>query len=131
MLDSVMKDILSAFKITHESIHGRKLHRLGIDNSLQPCDPNKVVFNLSSKTLPNRIKTLLAFGLDFKLPVWKLSFYDHFFFCVFGIARPVNFELATSCTVQLSKCETESSNCELQILQRLSIIFVLADIFSI
>ena len=46
--------------------------------SLQPCDPDKVIFNLSSRTLSSRIKTLLAFGLDFKLPVWKLCFYDYF-----------------------------------------------------
>ena len=37
-----------------------------------------VIFNLSSKVIPTRIKFLLAFGLEFKLPVWTLNFYDYF-----------------------------------------------------
>ena len=75
---NVIDDIVSTFKKKHETIHDRKLRRIGIDNSLHPCDPNKVIFNLSSKTLSSRIKILLAFGVDFKLPVWKLNFFDYF-----------------------------------------------------
>ena len=33
--------------------------------------------NLSSKPIPDRVKTLLAFGFDFKLPIWKLDFFQY------------------------------------------------------
>ena len=69
---------MSAFTKKHEPIHTRKLQRLGIHNAVQPCDPDKVIFNLSSKTVPSRVKLLLAFGLEFKLPVWKLNFFTYF-----------------------------------------------------
>ena len=75
---NVIDEVVSVFKKKHETIHDRKLRRIGIDNSLQPCDPKKVIFNFSSKTLSTRIKFLLAFGIDFKLPVWKLNYYDYF-----------------------------------------------------
>ena len=57
--------------------HQKKLHHLGIYNELFPCDPDRVIHNLSSKPLPQRVKTLLAFGLDFRLVVWKLSFFHY------------------------------------------------------
>ena len=58
--------------------HQKKLRTLGIDNDLAPCDPNKVIHNYSSVPLPIRIKFLLAFGLDFCLPVFKLDFTKYF-----------------------------------------------------
>ena len=58
--------------------HKRKLSKIGIDNELAPCNPDNVVFNYSSVFLTNRMKTLLAFGLDFCLPVYKLNFYLYF-----------------------------------------------------
>ena len=62
-----------------KKVHLRKLSDLGLrGNSLQPCDPNTVIFNYSSVTLSNRLKTLLAFGLDFGLPIFKLNFYNYF-----------------------------------------------------
>lgn len=55
--------------------HKRKLEDVGIKNSLSPCDPNQVIFNLSSKPLPSRIRYLLAFGLEFSIPpLSKLKF---------------------------------------------------------
>ena len=36
-----------------------------------------MIHNLSSKSVPDRVITLLAFGLDFKLPVWKLNFFRY------------------------------------------------------
>ena len=54
------------------------MQKIGIHGDCQPCDPEKVIFNISSKPVPKRIKFLLAFGLNFKLPVWKLNFYDYF-----------------------------------------------------
>ena len=58
--------------------HDRKLHNLGINNELKPYDPNNVVYNYSSICLPDRLKTLLAFGLDFCLPIYKLNFHQYF-----------------------------------------------------
>lgn len=73
-----VRSTISTFIKSQEKTHERKLQRIGIHTDCQPCDPSKVIFNLSSKPVPNRIKFLLAFGLDFKLPVWKLHFYDYF-----------------------------------------------------
>lgn len=56
----------------------RKLHSLGITNELLPIDPDKVIFNYSDKVLSDREKQLLALGLDFKLPYFKLNFYKYF-----------------------------------------------------
>ena len=72
------KDTLSAFVKKHEVVHSRKLERLGIPGTIRPCDPEQVIFNLSSKTVPARVKLLLAFGLEFKLPVWCLDFFSYF-----------------------------------------------------
>lgn len=77
-LTNVTNNIVSTFVKKQQAIHSRKLRDLGIYNSLQPCDPKKVIFNFSSKPLPNRVRNLLAFGLDFKLPVWRLNFYSYF-----------------------------------------------------
>ena len=44
-----------------------------IHNDLKPCDPDKIVLNYSSVNLSFRIKTLLAFGLDFCLPIYKVN----------------------------------------------------------
>ena len=59
-----------------ERTHRKKLQRLGIYNQLQPCDPDKVVHNYSDVKLSTRIRFLLAFGLDFNLPVRKLSLHS-------------------------------------------------------
>ena len=47
--------------------HNRKLLNLGINNDLNPCNPNCVVFNYSSIELSPRLRTILAFSLDFCL----------------------------------------------------------------
>ena len=69
--------ILETFHSKCKKTHQKKLHHLGIYNQLLPCDPDRVIHNLSSKPLPTRVKTLLAFGLEFKLPVWKLNFFHY------------------------------------------------------
>ena len=51
---------------------------MGINNDLAPCDPDKVIHNYSSLVIPDRIRFLLAFGLDFCLPVYKLDFFKYF-----------------------------------------------------
>ena len=57
-----------------KSTHDKKLRNIGVHNDLKPCDPDKIVLNYSSVNLSFRIKTLLAFGLDFCLPIYKLFF---------------------------------------------------------
>ena len=58
--------------------HSRKLHSLGINSDVRPCDPRSVVHNFSSVFIPERVNILLAFGLDFCLPTFKLDFYKYF-----------------------------------------------------
>ena len=71
-------------KITHPFIsknrdtQNKKLENLGIFNQLVPVDPARVVHNFSSVKLPDRIRFLLAFGLQFNLPVFKLDFFKYF-----------------------------------------------------
>ena len=69
---------LSKFEKHTIDIHNRKLQQLGIHNNITPCDPDKTVFNYSKVNISHRIKTLLAYGLDFCLPVYKLDFYKYF-----------------------------------------------------
>ena len=78
-----------------KEIHQRKLQSLGVSNDLAPCNPDNVIFNFSSETLSPRLRTIMAFGLDFCLPVWKLDFYNYFarFEKMFhDISREVNGE---------------------------------------
>ena len=58
--------------------HCKKLKHLSIDNDLEPCDPKKVVHNYSSVIISSRLRMLLAFGLDFKLPKFKINFHQFF-----------------------------------------------------
>ena len=68
-------------KIIHETIvtikrtHEKKLSNLGVNNSLKPLDPNKVIFNYSSRLLTPKEEGLLAFGLNFKLPHFKIDYF--------------------------------------------------------
>ena len=73
-----LHSILSKFEKTTSDTHERKLQKLGIYNNIAPCDPDKIVFNYSKLNISYRIKTLLAYGLDFCLPVYKLDFYRYF-----------------------------------------------------
>ena len=64
---------LNEQKTKTQETHSKKLRNLGIDRPLAPCDPSKVVLNFSTVPLSHRLKTLLAFGLDFCLPVYKID----------------------------------------------------------
>ena len=66
------------FVATTQRVHRDKLERLGVKSELRPCNPDDVVLNYSSVPIPSRIKTLLAFGLQFGLPVFKINYYDYF-----------------------------------------------------
>ena len=50
-----------------------------MNNNLSPCNPDKTVLNYSSVSKSPCLKTLLAFGLDFCLPVFNLNFYNYFY----------------------------------------------------
>ena len=66
------------FKTSTARTHSKKLIALGIDASPEPCNPDSIIHNFSSITFQPRLKTLLAFGLDFCLPVYKLNFVNYF-----------------------------------------------------
>ena len=70
--------LTETFRMTTSQTHRKKLANLGIHNEIQPCDPDKVVFNYSSYNIEPRTKFLLAFGLDFCLPVFKLDYFKFF-----------------------------------------------------
>ena len=57
--------------------HKRKLLKLGIDTSTK-VNPDRVVFNLSSKTFTNEEMELLALGMDFGLSGGRAK-YEQFF----------------------------------------------------
>ena len=59
--------------------HRKKLASLGVYNSLEPCNPDKVVFNYSSVRITHQLRTLLAFGLDFALPPCKINFFRYYY----------------------------------------------------
>ena len=61
-----------------KATHRKKLHNLGINGDIAPCNPDNVIFNFSSFTLTPRMKFLLAFGTDFNLPVFNLDFFKYF-----------------------------------------------------
>ena len=73
-ITKITKRTISKVKITHE----KKLNNLGINNELKPLDPNKVIFNFSDRILSHKERWLLSFGLNFKLPVFKLNFYSYY-----------------------------------------------------
>ena len=78
LLDRFREDIIRSFVEATKSTHFKKLENLGVQNRINPCDPSKVIFNFSKITIPPRVRHLLAFGLDFGLPVLKLDFCKFF-----------------------------------------------------
>ena len=71
-------------KIIHKTIvnvkrnHEKKLLNLGVNNSLKSLEPSKVIFNYSSRLLTPKEESLLAFGLNFKLPNFKIDYFKYF-----------------------------------------------------
>ena len=74
----VIRRSVDKLELDTATIHSRKLHSLGINSEVKPCDPRRVIHNFSSVFIPERVKFLLAFGLDFCLPTFKLDFYKYF-----------------------------------------------------
>ena len=73
-----IKHIIESYKLKIETTHTKKLINLGVDAKLAPCDPDKIIHNYSSVLLPQRVKYLLAFGLEFCLPVYNINFYNYY-----------------------------------------------------
>jgi len=63
-----------------DNIHSNKLLKLGIDVK-KKVDKNKVIFNFSDKNLSEEQKDILSHGLDYCLPITKVS--SHKFFLYF------------------------------------------------
>ena len=49
-----------------------------ISNDLNPCNPEKTVLNFNSTINSYRLRTFLAFGLDFCLPIYKINYHKYF-----------------------------------------------------
>jgi len=81
-------------KTTHE----RKLAAVGAKSNLTSVDPSKVIFNYSDKSLTDRERFLLSFGLDFNLPIFKLSFYKFFLPFELFINRLKRIPMLQGCT---------------------------------
>ena len=61
----------------HEKIQQRKLFRLSANaSSTSTIEPDKVIFNHSSRTLTEQEKTVLAEGLNFSIPPKTLNYCD-------------------------------------------------------
>ena len=57
-------------------LHEQKLINLGLKSSVETNDPDKVIFNFSSRTLTSNEKSLLARGLNLSIPPKKLNYAD-------------------------------------------------------
>ena len=93
-LDKTVKN----YSKTVMATHSRKLGKLGI-SPFRFMTPDNVIFNLSDYTLSDKEKTLLALGLDFKLPCFKPNFVQYFLpfeklakYVKFNNLEPKNFE---------------------------------------
>ena len=73
--DREIGNVISRCTLTHQ----KKVRALGIKQDINPCDPESIIFNFSDREIPNRVKYLLAFGLDFGLPIFKLDYVKYFF----------------------------------------------------
>ena len=58
--------------------HTNKLHHLGVQHKDTFCDPKAVIFNQSSHKLSPREEFLLAFGLEFCIPIFKPNRLKHY-----------------------------------------------------
>ena len=70
---------ISTLRTSTLRTHRKKLAGLGVHNELKPCDPDSVVFNYSSICISHKLKTLLSFGLDFGLPLYKINFFKYYY----------------------------------------------------
>ena len=65
---------IARFRHTHNS----KLFRLGLECEVEKLDPERLIFNYSSRVLTKEEKEALAFGLKFAFPPNKLNFSNYF-----------------------------------------------------
>ena len=65
------------FKSHTTTRHHKKLQNIGLRQN-ENIDPHSVIKNLSKRVLSNKELTLLALGLKFKIPIFKLDFYEYF-----------------------------------------------------
>ena len=97
----VHKKLLSIKRTTLQT-HNSKFNLLGVNNEINPCDPDSVIFNYSSLSLPTRLTVLLSYGLNFCHPLYHLNFYKYFlsfeklFFCLRNDSNSCNFSEFTN-----------------------------------
>ena len=77
-LNNFVDRCVSKYSSAIENTHDKKLKSLGITNNLNSLDPNKVIYNFSKRKLTSKEQALLAFGLNFKLPNFKINFFKYF-----------------------------------------------------
>ena len=64
----------------HEKVQQKKLFRLSANaSSTSSIEPDKVIFNHSSRTLTEQEKSVLAKGLNFSIPPKTLNYCDFLF----------------------------------------------------
>ena len=65
-------------------------------NELVPVDPHSVVHNFSSISSSNRLRTLLAFGLDLRLAIYKINYFQYYlkFESLFGRLKKLEHSAA-------------------------------------
>ena len=78
-------------RLTLVYTHEKKRTALRIDSGADLLNPDKVIYNFSSVTIPTRVKFLLAFGLDFCLPAYRIDVYKYFLpFEKFSLSLKIN-----------------------------------------
>ena len=78
LIQRYIRNKISCFIRKIKETHDKKLIDLGISASLEPCNPDNVIFNHSNVNLSPRLRQLLAYGLDFGLPIHKINPIQYF-----------------------------------------------------
>ena len=77
-MNNFIENSIKKFTTKISETHEKKLKNLGISSQMYPLDPNLVIFNYSNRILTDQERNLLTLGLNFKLPMYKLNFFDYF-----------------------------------------------------
>ena len=77
-MNNFIENSIKKFTEKISETHEKKLKNLGISSHMYPLDPNLVIFNYSNRILTDQERNLLTLGLNFKLPMYKLNFFDYF-----------------------------------------------------
>ena len=73
----IINSNVQRYRLHTTSKHNKKLRNLGLTQN-QDIDHHHVVKNYSKRVLSKKELTLLSLGLKFKIPLYKLDYYDYF-----------------------------------------------------